>query len=279
MNARQWVEEGRIRLETAGVSEPLVKAEWWVREVLGVRRDELDGACPPEDMCGRLADGFRRLERHEPLQHVIGHVPFCQLSIRTDARALIPRPETEEMVSRILNAEGFWFRNEIQLADVGTGSGCIALALASARAEARVVATDCSEEALSLAAENARRLHLEQRITFMKADLLEGVLPGSLDGVVSNPPYIAGGLVDELDPSVRKFEPRLALDGGVDGLEVIRRLVVQAFTALKRGGRLWVEIGDEQSRQVQSLLGNAGYREVEVFPDMYGQARFAEAVR
>jgi len=279
MNARQLVSEGAARLKAAGVSEAVIKMEWWTSESLGITRDNLDTFFPNEAQIARIESGICRLEKHEPLQYVIGHAPFLNLTLTTDRRALIPRPETEELVMRVVSCWALWARREIFIADVGTGTGCIAIAIASRYPAARVIAIDSSEQALSLARENAARTNVTSHISFRCGDLLSGVAANSLDAVVSNPPYIAGDVLAGLEVSVREFEPVSALDGGADGLEILRRIIVQAFTALKDDGRLWLEIGDEQGAAVKELMKNAGFRDVEIVRDMYGQNRFAEGIK
>lgn len=279
MNARQLVDAGTTRLEAAGVAEAKTKAEWWISESLGISRDALDSIFPDGSQTDQIECGLQRLERHEPLQHVIGNTPFLDLSLATDARALVPRPETEELVMRVLGCAALWSRREVTLADVGTGTGCIAIAIASKRTAARVTAIDISSKALELARHNAVTAGVGDRIQFIEGDLLSGITPTSLDVVVSNPPYIARQTLASLDESVRNFEPTLALDGGTDGLDIIRRLILQAFTSLKNDGRIWLEIGDDQGDAVRDLLIAAGFQNVEINRDMYGQVRFAEAIK
>jgi len=279
MNARQLVSEGAARLETAGISEAVVKMEWWVSESLGINREHLDSFFPDDEQRTAVESGITRLENHEPLQYVIGHAPFLDLRLITDSRALIPRPETEELVMRVLDCRPLWSRRDVHLADVGTGTGCIAISIASRHPDARVIAIDSSEPALSLARENAEQAGVSDHISFCCGDLLAGVPATSLDAIVSNPPYIMRDILAGLDASVRDFEPVSALDGGTDGLEILRRLIVQAFTALKDDGRLWLEIGDEQGAMVKGLMKNAGFQNVEIVRDMYGQNRFAEGIK
>lgn len=279
MNAREAVEQGAARLVAAGVPEDRVKMEWWVAEVLGVKRDMLPYAAVDAVQSGRIEAGVRRMEQHEPLQYVIGHTPFLGLDLVTDARALIPRPETEELGARVLDCRDLWSRPTVRIADVGTGTGCLAIALAHHRVHAYVTAIDQSSAALDLARENARRNGVSARIAFVQGDLLDGIAPASLDAVVSNPPYVASAQIPLLEESVRRFEPLDALDGGPDGLDLVRKLAHQAFTVLVDGGRVWLEIGDEQGDAVRDLLSGAGFRHVQVNADLYGQIRFAEGMK
>lgn len=279
MNARHLLNEGIDRLTAAGIDEAAVKMEWWTCEALGVDRVQLDTCFPDDAQRTTVMNGVARLERHEPLQYVIGHTPFLQLSLLTDRRALIPRPETEELVMKVMSCRELAAMDEPAVADVGTGSGCIAVSLARGLPHAHILATDISPDALDLARANAARAGVSARIAFRNADLLDGVSAGALDAVVSNPPYIAHDVIAGLDETVRAFEPVAALDGGPDGLAIIRRLVDQAFTALREGGRLWLEIGDEQGARVESILSEAGFGGVAISRDMYGQTRFAEGVK
>ncbi len=279
MNGAELLAEGEAQLGAAGVDGAESAAGWWIAEVLGTDRDRLDTSPVTEDQARRIRDGFRRLAGHEPLQYVIGHAPFLDFTLRTDARALAPRPETEELVSRVLAGRDRWNVKGCSIADIGTGTGCIAIALARALPDARVWAVDRSEEALTLARENAGLNRVNDRVTFVCGDLLGSFAPASLDVVVSNPPYIAGDVIETLDETVRRYEPRLALDGGRDGLDVIRRLIDQAFTVLKNRGRLWLEIGEDQGDAVSDLLVAAGFNQTDVYRDMYQHIRFAEAVK
>jgi release factor glutamine methyltransferase len=279
MPAGALLAEGEARLRAAGVADAGVAAGWWMAEVLGIPCDAIETAVVSPEQGARIRDGFDRLADHEPLQYVIGHAPFLDFSVRTDARALAPRPETEELVTRVLADRTFWNRPGLVVADVGTGTGCIALALARSCPGAVIQAIDCSEPALALARENAAALGLSARIRFVCGDLLGGFAPDALDAVVSNPPYIARGDLETLDANVRRHEPRLALDGGDDGLDLIRRLLEQAFTVLKNRGRVWLEIGEDQGPAVQAFMEATGFRQVRVHRDFYNQIRFAEGVR
>jgi release factor glutamine methyltransferase len=279
MIARELIEEGLPRLEAAGVPEAHVKLEWFLADLLKVSREALEMLEVDPSMRVPFEAGVIRLERHEPLQYVMGHAPFLNFSVTTDPRALIPRPETEELAMRVMRCGALWSRGEVLIADVGTGTGCLAIAMAMKHPSARVFATDISPDALKLARSNAEMNNVREQIEFRLTNLLAGVKAGSLDAVVSNPPYIASGVVKTLDVSVRDYEPVSALDGGADGLEVIRALVPQAHAALNAGGRLFLEIGDEQGEAVRALLAAAGFSDVEISGDMYGNTRFAEAIK
>ena len=271
--AADLVAEGAALLRAAGVDGADRAAAWWVAEFTQNDQTALDAATSE-----KIRAGFLRLAEHEPLQYVIGHAPFLDLSLRTDARALAPRPETEELVTRVLADRDFWAIPGRAVADVGTGTGCIAIALASKVPSAHIWAVDRSPDALALARENAARTGTTECITFVEGDLLASFAPASLDLVVSNPPYIARPVIVTLDETVRRYEPAIALDGGPDGLDIIRRLVDQSFTVLKKRGRVWLEIGDEQGDAVYAILSDAGFQQVTIHRDMYQHNRFAEAV-
>lgn len=278
MIARDLVELFLPRLEEHAVPEAAVKLEWLVADVLGVSREALDLVEADDAARERVEAGAHRLEQHEPLQYVLGHAPFLDFSVFTDPRALIPRPETEELAMRVLRCGALWSREGLRIADIGTGTGCLAITIAQKHAAAQVIATDVSPEALKLARRNAKQNGLRGRIDFRLTKLLDGFVPASLDAVISNPPYIATLEIQALERSVHEYEPLLALDGGSDGLAVIRRLIPQAKAVLKEGGRIFLEIGDDQGDAVRALLAEAGFRDIEISRDLYGQIRFAEGV-
>lgn len=261
--------------------EAQVQAEILVEEALGIRAPglALRRAEPVDEaVVARLRRDFCRLAAGEPVQYVVGHWPFHAIELKTDRRALIPRPETEELVERVLKSAQW--REARAVADIGTGTGAIALALAAAaRREGRsvaVTAVDLSPEALSLARENAQALGLSEAVTFVEGNGASVLAPGGFDLVVSNPPYIASAEVDALPALIREHEPRLALDGGADGLEMLRQLVLDVALALRPGGRLFLEIGDDQGLALRRLLECAGYTQVVVARDFAGHDRYAE---
>lgn len=279
MIAREFIEDALPRLEAAGVAEARNKLEWLLADILKVSREALETLEVEAAVRVPFEAGAVRLERHEPLQYVIGHAPFLHFSVATDPRALIPRPETEELAMRVLRCSPLWSREGVRVADVGTGTGCLAIAMALRHPSARILATDISADALKLARANAESNGVRPQIEFRLCDVLTGMPAAFLDAVVSNPPYIATSVMKTLDASVRAFEPSLALDGGTDGLDVVRRIIAQAHPLLTDGGRLFLEIGDEQGDPVRSLLVQAGYHDVAIGRDMYGNIRFAEAVK
>jgi release factor glutamine methyltransferase len=268
-------------LEHRGIDEASALAEWAVADLIRVGRAELrtEGArmLSGTDL-PQLEERAERLAADEPLQYVLGYAGFLGRRFACDARALIPRPETEELVLAALRLALPDPAAAARVADVGTGSGCIAVSLALERPNAAILATDTSAAALALAESNARALGAAARIRFLRADLLGDTAPGALDAVVSNPPYIESPSLAGLDRRVRDFEPRAALDGGPDGLEVIRRLAPASFAALRPGGHLLLEIGETQGPAVRAILGDAGFTDVRILPDLCRHDRFAAGI-
>ncbi len=269
-------------LEERGVESPRRTAEWFLSEQLGIPRLELylrfEETVPAERL-EPLREMVRRRVRGEPTQYIVGSVEFCGHRLRVDRRALIPRPETEILVERVLeripaDASGW-------VIDVGTGCGALAAALALARPRIRVAATDSSEEALALAAENLRDHGLEERVRPIRGDLLTFLREGSREvlAIVSNPPYVRTGELSGLAREIRDFEPRAALDGGEDGLEAYRRMIPAAARILVEGGFAAFEVGAGQSAAVESMLREAGFPRVERTRDYAGVERVVTAVR
>lgn len=217
-----------------------------------------------------LRELVRRRGQGEPLQHLLGTVEFCGQTFISDKRALVPRPETEELVELILKLE---IRNQkSEILDVGTGSGVIALSLAAKFSDAEVHAVDVSEKALALARENAARLGLSERVQFRESDLLANV-EGRFDLIVANLPYVPSAERSTLSREVL-HDPEGALFGGERGDEMIRRLVTSAPSHLKPGALLALEIGIGQAEQLSAFLQDAGYRDINQRQDFAGVTRF-----
>jgi release factor glutamine methyltransferase len=258
-----------------GVESPRLNAEHLLAHVMGLKRMDLylqfDRPLGEKER-GPLRDLVRQRGTGIPLQHLLGTVEFCGKSFKSDARALIPRPETELLVERALT-----YPAPASILDVATGSGVIALSLALGRPEASVTATDISPEALSLAKENAILLSID-RITFHEADLLPPPEAGTFDLITANLPYIPAAEIAGLSREVR-HDPILALDGGPEGLHLIVRLAPLALERLTSGGHLLLEIGIDQSEAVMACLAGHNYRDIKALPDYQGIPRFIEAVK
>jgi release factor glutamine methyltransferase len=258
-------------LSRKGIESPRLDAELILARAFGMSRLELYTSFDRPLNESELAVArplVERRGRREPLAYVLGDWDFRRLTLRTDARALVPRPETEVVAERALAAIAGLA--EPRVVDVGTGTGAIALAIADERPEARVTATDVSADALALARENAGRLELA--VEFVEADLLQGI-EGSFDLVVSNPPYVDAAEIDSLQPEVRDWEPRLALVAGGQ----TERLAREACDLLEPGGWIVLECHAEHAADVQALLARLGYADATISTDLAGRERVVEA--
>jgi release factor glutamine methyltransferase len=212
--------------------------------------------------------GIKRAADGEPVQYITGEAGFMNSTFKVDKRALIPRPETEVMVNMILECKSIWEQESPAIVDVGTGSGCIILSIAAALKDGKYLAIDTSDKALELARENAALLLLSDKVHFINADLADVVDPESIDAVVANLPYIPSAACDKLDSIVRDHEPRSALDGGPDGLDIIRSVIQDAAFILKNNGLIFLEIGDDQGPKVKRLLVDSGFSDVKITQDL-----------
>ncbi|MDP2872869.1 MAG: peptide chain release factor N(5)-glutamine methyltransferase [Bacillota bacterium] len=285
--------EGTARLREAGVDRPRFEAELLLGHVAGLRREKLLLSAQKPVPAAWQAGFLRAVTRRaggEPYAYVVGHKEFMSLDLLVSPHVLIPRPETELLVElglRFLRES--WFlegspsdpRGPLAI-DVGTGSGAVALALAHGLPGLRVLALDVSEAAAAVAARNAARLGLADRVTVLVSDLLtspELPPPGTADLVLANLPYVPAGVFGKLAPGVASFEPRLALDGGPDGLSLIRRLVPQAADIIRPGGACALECGPEQCTLLAGLLSRSGFAGIQVHRDLAGRARVVWGIR
>ena len=264
------------KLAEAGVPEPVASAEVLLSELLGIRRGEIHFYDAPltEEQAGLFGAWIgRRLDR-EPVQRILGYAYFRNLVLCLNDETLIPRPDTESVVEAALerlDARG----GDGLVLDVGTGSGAIAVSIAKERPQARVHATDVSEEALAVARLNAEKNGA--RVEFHGADLLPApeALGRTVDLLVSNPPYIAASVLGSLAPEVRGWDPRVALDGGPDGLHFYRRIFAESPPLLAGGAEVVVEVGDGQAQVVLDLGREGGFAPLGVRDDLAGTQRVA----
>ncbi len=278
MNISRQIEELKQQFSAAGVDNARRVAEELLAHILDCKPLEIylrNGPLTSENLQDMETLAIR-IEAGEPLQYVIGHVDFRGLEIKCDPRALIPRPETELLVEEVLGS-GAWDGSPARIVDVGTGTGCIVLALAQQIPNADFTAVDVSSAALELARENARVHGQEDRIHWRENHLLDGFAPKSYDAVVANLPYIASNDWAALSPSVRDHEPQSALDSGPSGMELIEELAGQARTALVPGGMLFLEYGYDQGDAVFQCLQKAGYRNIQIKQDIAKLDRLAIA--
>jgi release factor glutamine methyltransferase len=274
-------------LTAAGVPEPEADAQVLVAHVLGIDRlnlflnmDRVLSSAEEKTLTGLILERTKR----KPLQHILGEQEFWSLSFKVTPEVLIPRPETEILVEAVLNTvnkQGIP-PDGLTMLDLCTGSGILAVVFSGELPGADIYAVDISKGALSVAQENARRHNVPDSITFLQGDLFaplagQGV---SFDLIVSNPPYISGEMFPRLLPEVRDYEPRLALDGGPDGLDVIRKIIGQSVAHLKVGGRLFLEIGDGQGEKVsKEFERHKTFGNVSIIGDYCGIDRVIRAQR
>jgi len=276
---RTALQEATTALQQAGVENATANAEWMMADVIGCTRPALPlhwaetlRSSQIQRWQSLLAGRANRI----PLQHLLGTAQFCGLEFRVNRSVLVPRPETE------LLAEAAWavaaVKESAVVLDIGTGSGCLAVAVAVHAEETTVHALDVSAAALNMARANAERHGVADRITFHEGDALVG-LPsaGLFDVIVSNPPYIPSSEIESLQVEVRDHDPRLALDGGADGLEFYRSLAKHCLPRLRPDGRLLLEVGDGQAQAVAELVLANGGRVLEILPDLNNIERIVVA--
>jgi len=281
------------RLAVEHVPSPRMNAELLLMFTLSCDRAYLH-AHPEHELTAEEQSGYEAAlaerARGVPAQYITGHQEFWGMDLIVTPAVLIPRPETEHVIEAVLELEASdvrpqtsakargsevrRLRSEVRIVDVGTGSGCIALALAKELPDAEIHATDISSGALEIARANAARHQLENRIQFHQTDLLAGLAP-DFDFIVSNPPYVGESEEDQVQLEVRKFEPRGAVFAGPSGLEIIARLIPQAREALRPGGWLVMEISGTIADAIRRLL--EGWDEVRITPDLQGVPRVARA--
>lgn len=277
-NVLEVLHQAEMMLGRCAVDSPRLSAQILLAKVLGISR--LDLLLEPlQEVSSHQRKVFDRLvtrrSRGEPVAYLVGHKEFYGLDFSVDHRVLIPRPETEELVEHLLTTldpdAAFVF------ADVGTGSGVLAVTLAHLFPRARGVAVDIDAGALAVARHNARKNKVLDRLLLVRADLATPFVPAGLDVLVTNPPYVTEAEYAQLSPEVAMFEPQKALVAGPDGMDCLRRIEAQGRAALRPGGVLWAEMGWKQGGLVSRLFGN--WAECTVYRDLGGRDRFVRAIR
>ncbi|MDR1789345.1 MAG: peptide chain release factor N(5)-glutamine methyltransferase [Opitutaceae bacterium] len=268
-------------LAARGVEPARLNAELLAGHALGLGRMQLYLQFErelTEAELARMRPLLRRRGQREPLQYVTGWTEWCGLRLKTDRRALAPRPETEYLVE--LTRERLGDKAPSRILDLGTGTGCVALALAAAFPNAEVVAADASDGALALAAENAAALGLAERVRFAKSDWFsEGADWGRFDLIAANPPYLTERELAEAEPEVREFEPAAALVSGDGGCADLKKIIAGAGGFLTEGGLLALETGVAQHATLEAAAKAAGFSRVECREDLAGRPRFVFARR
>jgi release factor glutamine methyltransferase len=264
----------RTKLEAAGIDQPVIDARLMLEAAAGVSRMDIltDPQRQLTDEQQAVLDGYLdRRARREPISHILGRKGFWKIMVAVTPHVLTPRADTETVVETALShfPEGMRF----SMLDLGVGSGAILLAILAERPAAKGLGIDISEEALAVARENAANLDLNNRVSLLRGDWTAGLGEAQFDLVTANPPYIPSKDIEGLDPEVRDHEPRLALDGGPDGLDAYRILAPEILRVLKPGGVFVVEIGFDQSAAVETLFKAAGARDVTTKKDLSDRHR------
>jgi release factor glutamine methyltransferase len=257
------------RLKTVQIDQPAIDARLLLEVAADVTRTDIitdPYRVLTEAQMATLDDFLNRRARREPVSHIIGRKGFWKILLQVNKHVLTPRPETEVIVDEVLKA--FPEAMSFNMLDLGVGSGTILLAVLAERPAAKGLGIDVSEEALAVARENAANLDLAGRVALLRGDWTNGLGDDSFDLVVSNPPYIATHVIETLEPEVRDHEPRLALDGGPDGLDAYRFLAGEILRVLKPGAMFAVEIGYDQSEAVETLFRQAGAQNVRTIKDL-----------
>jgi len=264
----------RDRLKAAGIDQPVLDARVLVEAAASATRTDIltdPYRVLDDEQVSTLDDYVERRIRRQPVSHIVGRKGFWKIMLGVTPDVLTPRPETEMLVG--LGLQSFEEFKSFTVLDLGVGSGAILLAILAERPAAKGLGVDVSEEALAVARDNAASLGLEGRAAFLRGDWTAGLGDGTFDLVVSNPPYIASEVIETLEPEVRDHEPRLALDGGPDGLDAYRALASEVLRVLRPGGTFALEIGHDQGPLVEALMQAAGAAEVRVIQDLAGKDR------
>ena len=217
-----------------------------------------------------------RRENHEPMQYILGRAEFYGLGFKVNPDVLIPRPDTEVLVERVID---FIEDKPCVVLDIGTGSGCIPITILANCKNAKAYTVDISEDAIEVAEENAKLNKVEDKITFLNMDILNDFPDFEVDCIVSNPPYIEEDVIPTLMEDVRKYEPYIALSGGEDGLIFYRRIAKKGYNILKDGGLIAFEVGHNQAKEVEDILTNVGFSGVERIKDLAGIERVVTAIK
>ena len=272
----------RQTLAAAGFDDANVESTLLLGYILGISETELysepERILTPSEIKELELLTSRRLH-HEPLAYIVGHCQFYGHDFHLTRHTFIPRPETEFLVEEAVNfARRHHPENQLTLADIGTGSGAVAISLALALPEARIYATEIDTQALKTARINCRQHGVSRRVILLQGDLLEP-LPGPVNVIIANLPYVKNNELEKLDPEIANFEPRIALAGGEDGLDIVRRLLTQVQGRLHPDGCLLLEIGYTQSKAVNSLLvRHLPGADIKMIADLAGIDRVARVV-
>ena len=272
--------DGTARLKGAGIVNARLESRWLLAHVSGCQHSELISRGSdqvPEQTIAAFLDRLSRREGREPMQHILGTTEFYGLEFLSDARALIPRPDSEIVVEMAL--ERISREQPAFIADLGMGSGCLLAVLLTNRPLARGEGVEASDAAATLAGENLTRLGLADRSLVHRGSWTGWQNWAEADLIISNPPYIASAEIEGLMPEVREYDPMSALDGGPDGLDAYREIIGLSAQGMKQGAWLVFEIGFDQKEAVSALLDQAGFDEITCRKDLGGNDRSIAAKR
>jgi len=277
---KAWKAAGE-RLRAAGIDQPAIDARLMLEAAAAVSRTDILSD-PYRELTSEQTQALdallARRERREPVSHILGRKGFWKIMLNVSRDVLTPRPDTETLVEVALAA----FPDErapISILDLKVGSGAILLAILAERPGARGLGVDISDEALAVARENAANLDLNTRCALLRGDWTAGLAQANFDLVVANPPYIPSADIEGLEPEVRDHEPRLALDGGADGLDAYRLLAPEIIRVLKPGGVFAIEIGHDQAPAVTALMGDAGGLNIQTVKDLGDRDRCVTGIK
>jgi release factor glutamine methyltransferase len=275
------VDEASRRLAAAGVESSHLDAQLLMAEAAGVAREAVvTGSIELSPAILKKFDALiARREKREPLAYIVGHKEFYSLDFEVTPAVLIPRPETEFVVTAALECVAG--KADARVLDIGTGSGAIAIAIAINAPRAQITTVDISADAITVASRNVRRHQVQDRVTIRRGDCFHmldgGASLGTFYAIVSNPPYLHDAEIASLEPEVYRFEPRIALNGGATGLDILQRIAVGAREHLATGGELILEMGVGHAGDVVGLITRAGLHVTDVINDLAGQMRVARA--
>ncbi len=270
----------RNQLTAAGIDSPVIDARLLLEAAVGVTRTDIitdPYRAVTDEQLALLEAYVARRTRREPVSRIIGRKGFWKIMLNITPDVLSPRPDTEAVLDVVLPLFGEY--QTFDMIDLGVGSGALLLAILAERSNARGVGVDISFDALAVAKDNAANLGLGGRASFLRTEWGDGLASNSFDLVVSNPPYIPSAVIDTLDPEVREHDPRIALDGGPDGLDAYRAIAPEVMRLLRPGKPFAVEIGYDQSAAVEQLFFDAGAAEVKTSKDLALRDRVVSGIR
>jgi release factor glutamine methyltransferase len=273
MTLKEVYSIGKDKIKAGGIDNPALETSLLISKILGIDKIDIYTQAEreiDEESLREFGEIIQRRLGREPIGYILGETEFYSRKFTVGSEVLIPRPETERLVEEALNIIGNI--SSPLVVDVGTGSGCIAITIGGERSDSMIVASDISFDAILVAKENAKRLDVHN-IIFVHSDFFNFAKERLFDVVVSNPPYISETEICELEPDIRDFEPIVALHGGKDGLDCMRRVAGGAMSVLKNGGWCIMEIGATQNNEAMGTLRAFGYRDISFSEDLSGIKR------